>query len=100
MHVQMLKGGTVTFPWQIEDDTDTAQADIDRGPLVVDGAGKLLAPADDYAYCTYPPVCGLLPCSSSTVLLVAATAATTNDRNDGNDGSDGKAEPHSARGLW
>ena len=49
-----------------KDDTDNAQSDIDPVLLVVDGAGNLLAFADDDTTCTYPPVCGF-QCPSVTV---------------------------------
>jgi hypothetical protein len=62
-----LRGGTVNVSVDTKDDTDAAQADIDPVLLVVDGAGNLLAFADDDTSCTYPPVCGFA-CPSVTAL--------------------------------
>jgi hypothetical protein len=59
------RGGTVNVFVDTKDDTDTAQSDIDPVLLVVDGAGNLLAFADDEVDCTYPPVCGFF-CPSVT----------------------------------
>jgi hypothetical protein len=52
------RGGTVSVSVDTKDDTDTAEADIDPVLLLVDGAGNLLAFADDDVACSYPPVCG------------------------------------------
>ena len=57
--VQCPKGGTVNVSVDTKDDTDTAnidtaQSDIDRVLRVVDGAGNLLAFADDDVDCTHP----------------------------------------------
>jgi hypothetical protein len=67
MDVQLPKGGTVNVSVDTKDDTDSAQSDIDPVLLVVDGAGNLLAFADDNADCTYPPVCGFA-CPSVTAV--------------------------------
>jgi hypothetical protein len=61
------KGGTANVSVDTKDDTDTAQADIDPVLLVVDGAGNLLAFADDETGCSYPPVCGF-NCPSVTAV--------------------------------
>lgn len=61
------RGGTVNVAVDTKDDTDTAQADIDPVLLLVDGAGNLLAFADDDVGCTYPPVCGFA-CPSATAV--------------------------------
>jgi hypothetical protein len=61
------RGGTVNVSVDTKDDTDAAQSDIDPVLLVVDGAGNLLAFADDNTSCTYPPVCGF-SCPSVTAL--------------------------------
>ena len=83
------EGGTVNVSVDTKDDTDTAQADIDPVLLVVDGAGNLLAFADDDVDCTYPPVCGFF-CPSVTALACGSDGSDNNHRNDGNHGSDGK----------
>jgi hypothetical protein len=61
------RGGTVNVSVDTKDDTDTARADIDPVLLVVDGAGNLLAFADDDVDCSYPPVCGFF-CPSVTAV--------------------------------
>jgi hypothetical protein len=76
------KGATVNVSVDTKDDTDRAQSDIDPVLRVVDGAGNLLAFADDDVECTYPPVCGFA-CPS-----VSAVAC-------GNDGDSDDREPHS-----
>jgi hypothetical protein len=48
-----------------KDDTDAAESVIDPVLLLVDGAGNLLAFADDDVACTYAPVCGFA-CPSVT----------------------------------
>jgi hypothetical protein len=70
-----------------KDDTDAAQSDIDPVLLVVDGAGNLLAFADDDFDCTYPPVCGFF-CPSVSAL--ACGSEGNNDDNDDNDDNDGR----------
>jgi hypothetical protein len=70
------KGGTVNVSVDTKDDTDTAQADIDPVLLVVDGAGNLLAFADDDVDCTYPPVCGFF-CPSVTALACGSDGEHT-----------------------
>jgi hypothetical protein len=61
------KGGTVNVSVDTKDATDAASSDIDPVLLVVDGAGNLLAFADDDVDCTYPPVCGFF-CPSVSAL--------------------------------
>jgi hypothetical protein len=61
------RGGTVNVSVDTKDDTDNAESNIDPVLLVVDGAGNLLAFADDNTSCTYPPVCGFA-CPSVTAL--------------------------------
>ena len=77
------EGGTVNVSVDTTDDTDAAQSDIDPVLLVVDGAGNLLAFADDDVDCTYPPVCGFF-CPSVSAL--ACGSEGNNDDNDDNDG--------------
>ena len=81
------KGGTVNVSVDTKDDTDTAQSDIDPVLLVVDGAGNLLAFADDDVACTYPPVCGFA-CPS----VSAVACGSDGHADDGRHGSD--SEPH------
>jgi hypothetical protein len=51
-------GGTVSARVDTKDDRDTGEANLDPILEVLDGAGSLLAFADDEVECTYPPVCG------------------------------------------
>jgi hypothetical protein len=81
------EGGTVNVSVDTKDDTDAAQSDIDPVLLVVDGAGNLLAFADDDVDCTYPPVCGFF-CPSVSAL--ACGSEGNNDDNDDNDDNDGR----------
>ncbi len=71
-----------------KDDTDNGEADIDPVLLVVDGAGNLLAFADDEVDCTYPPVCGFF-CPSVTEVACGSAGR----RHGGDDDDD--EEPHS-----
>jgi hypothetical protein len=77
------KGGTVNVSVDTKDDTDNAESDIDPVLLVVDGAGNLLAFADDDVDCTYPPVCGFL-CPSVT----AVTCGNDGESDGGRHGSE------------
>jgi hypothetical protein len=82
------KGGTVNVSVDTKDDTDIAQSDIDPVLLVVDGAGNLLAAADDTIECTYTPVCQFA-CPSVSGVACGNDGHTDDDR----DGS--QREPHS-----
>ena len=80
------KGGTVNISVDTKDDTDEAQSDIDPVLLVVDGAGNLLAFADDDVDCTYPPVCGFA-CPSVTAVACGSDSGRNAHHED--------KEPHS-----
>jgi hypothetical protein len=80
------RGGTVNVSVDTKDDTDNGEADIDPVLLVVDGAGNLLAFADDDVDCTYPPVCGYF-CPSVAEVACGSTG--------GRDEHDDDEETHS-----
>jgi hypothetical protein len=79
------KGGTVNVSVDTKDDTDNAQSDIDPVLLVIDGAGNLLAFADDDVDCTYPPVCGFA-CPSVSALACGSDDSDSRRHGHDNDG--------------
>jgi hypothetical protein len=80
------RGGTVNVSVDTKDDTDNGEADIDPVLLVVDGAGNLLAFADDDVDCTYPPVCGF-SCPSVTAVACGSAGPRRGGHDDDDEGT-------------